>query len=92
MKDAEWKLFEGRTPQDYVTLYRDQLEYIDQKVLEGIKRILSSSPHQPLIVLQSDHGPASLLEWQNPTPESLRERMSILNAYYLPGTDYSVLD
>ena len=39
----------------------------------------------PIIIIQGDHGPASLDEWKNPGDDFLIERMGILNAYLLPG-------
>ena len=45
-----------------------------------------SSRGPPVIVLQGDHGPVSLLTGlAHPDDASLRERFRILNAYYLAG-------
>lgn len=37
--------------------YLQQLQFVNQRVLETIERILTESPRDPLIVLMSDHGP-----------------------------------
>jgi hypothetical protein len=37
-----------------------------------------------VIVLQADHGPGMYLDWETQANTCLRERFSILNAYYLP--------
>jgi hypothetical protein len=91
VKDAEWKLFEGRSAEDYVRYYTNQLIYADKRILESVENILAYSPEPPIVILQSDHGPASLLDWANPTDAAVQERMSILNAYYFPKQDYSIL-
>ena len=56
-----------------------------------MESILENTNRPSIIILQGDHGPASTLDWDNPTPESLKERFSILNAYYFFDQDYSNL-
>ncbi|HEY3476420.1 MAG TPA: hypothetical protein VGK56_17530 [Anaerolineales bacterium] len=62
--------------------YRDQAIYISSRMAEIIPAILTNSATPPIIVLQGDHGPT--------VASSPRSRMSILNAYYLPGADTSI--
>ena len=70
---------------DYVAGYRDQVTFLDGKVKEMVRRILLTSPQPPVIILQGDHGPGSMLNWDDPEPDELAERFAILNAYYIPG-------
>ncbi len=70
---------------EYVEQYRAQLEFITGKARTMVERILATSPRPPLIILQADHGPGSILNWDDPEPDQLTERMSILNAVHLPG-------
>ena len=69
--------------------YIDQLIFVDKKIEDLIDEILLRSELDPIMIIQSDHGPGLGFEsddrWQNPTRENLRERMRILNAYYLPN-------
>ena len=62
--------------------YRDQAIYISSRMAEIVPKIIASSPAPPVIVIQGDHGPT--------VASSPRARMSILNAYFLPGADASV--
>ncbi|MBI4142703.1 sulfatase-like hydrolase/transferase [Candidatus Uhrbacteria bacterium] len=68
--------------------YRDQVQFVNTRVLTTVDAILQASDPDPIIVIQGDHGSASLLEesdtWEHPSPQAVWERMSILNAYYLP--------
>jgi hypothetical protein len=50
-----------------------------------IDRILANSPEPPVIILQSDHGSGMGLSTECHNQTDLRERLSILNAYFLPG-------
>lgn len=50
-----------------------------------VDAILAQSPSPPVIVIQADHGPRTTKYWGKPSPAFLRERMSILSAFYLPG-------
>jgi hypothetical protein len=72
---------------EYVPGYRSQVTYITRRVEQAIDAILTNSREPPIIILQGDHGPGS--RWNcdsaDPRASDVKERMSILNAYYLPG-------
>lgn len=73
--------YKGRTyypPKDYALGYRNQTMYISGQILEVVRAILQDSARPPVIILQGDHGPSHF---------GGAERMSILNAYYLPGRE-----
>jgi hypothetical protein len=53
--------------------YPAEVKYVNKRVLEVVQAILSQSKTPPIIVMQGDHG------WDMPN------RMSIFNAYHLPG-------
>jgi hypothetical protein len=55
------------------TGYPDEIAYLDTRILKIVQTILANSATPPVIVIQGDHG------WDAAT------RMTILNAYYLPG-------
>jgi hypothetical protein len=61
--------------------YVDQVAFIDRSVVEIVDHILANSLERPIIVIQSDHGPASTGSLDRPDPRMLRERMPIFNAY-----------
>jgi hypothetical protein len=65
------------------SLYVDQLVYLNSRLIEVIDAILAASPHPPIIVVQGDHGTSSTKsdEGAGPLP---RERLAILNAYFVP--------
>ena len=73
------------TRSEYITGYRKQVQFVNQKVIEAIDTILANSVTPPIIIIQGDHGPGSHLVWDNPSKTCLWERTPILNAYYLPG-------
>jgi hypothetical protein len=58
---------------------------------ETVAEIMERSPEPPIIVLQADHGPGSMLDWDSPQDSNLRERMAIFNAYYFPDQNYEAL-
>ncbi|HEX2993485.1 MAG TPA: hypothetical protein VHP14_01600 [Anaerolineales bacterium] len=62
--------------------YRDQVIYANSRMLEVLPKIIANSSTPPIIVVQGDHGPT--------VPSSPRDRMSNLNAYYLPGAETAV--
>jgi hypothetical protein len=62
--------------------YRDQVIYINSRMMEIIPQIIANSSRPPIILIQGDHGPT--------VASSPRARMSNLSAYFLPGLDASV--
>ena len=83
------------TLEDERQRYLEQLLFVNKKVKTLVDEILSKSDVAPIIILQSDSGPQSTGQFDNPNAEltevQLNERMNILNAYYLPGKDNSLL-
>jgi hypothetical protein len=55
--------------------YVDQLIFIDGQIKSIVSTIIANSPTPPIIIIQGDHGP---------TGSGRPNRVSILNAYYLP--------
>jgi len=60
----------------YIQAYRDELTYLNQRMQDILQTILADSPVPPIIIVQADHGHDFA---------SSKDRMAILNAYYLPG-------
>jgi hypothetical protein len=79
------------TREDYRRGYTEQLAYINTAILNMLRQLTQDSLQQPVILLQGDHGPRSVMEWGSPSSDAMREAMAILNAYYLPGADTSSL-
>ncbi|MEX2014751.1 MAG: hypothetical protein WD885_02345 [Candidatus Saccharimonadales bacterium] len=79
--------------------YAEQTEYVNKRTLEMIDTILNNSDKPPIIILASDHGPASSLgqsDFNQTDPakfdrEGIKERHGILNTYYFPDRNYSKL-
>ena len=74
-------------------LYLDTVIFADTKIETLVDEIISKSVRPPIIVIQADEGPYAgvLKERGEEHSKRLRFRSSILNAYYLPGMDYSIL-
>jgi hypothetical protein len=69
--------------------YIEQLLFINQQVLQTIDSILANSESPPIIIIQGDHGPGTLSDYNSLENSCLYERYSILNAYYLPHVEKS---
>jgi hypothetical protein len=55
------------------------------KLQTTLDEIMTKSKQPPIIIIQSDHGPGSMLDWEKPEKTNMQERLGILLAYYLPG-------
>ncbi len=69
-------------PQNYIPLYTGQMTYLNRLVLTLVDQLQADPNYRPVIIIQGDHGPAAYLD--APGGPCVRERTSILNAYYLP--------
>ncbi len=74
----------GGSPEEYQRQYIDQLIYINSQIELAVDSILKNSSRPPVILIQGDHGPGSLLRRDSLEKSCLFERTSILSAYYLP--------
>ncbi len=72
---------------EYAPGYRAQVAYVIKRVEQAVDKILANSPEPPIIIIQSDHGSGSKLDTEDLSKSDVHERMSILNAYYLPGKE-----
>jgi phosphoglycerol transferase MdoB-like AlkP superfamily enzyme len=83
---SDGNYFKG-TNEDYQEGYREQVLYANQRIEQFIDHILSSGGPQPIIIIQGDHGSGLYLDNDSMAATCTRERFSILNAYYFPGTE-----
>jgi len=86
LNDGSHTVFNEEDRRRYVEDYRNQLVFTNKKIRAALNEILRKSDRPAVIILQSDHGPGSRLDWENPEETYMKERMSILNAVYLPET------
>jgi hypothetical protein len=74
--DFQERMWSQREP------YIEQLEFVNARILEVVRRLIGDSAQAPVIVLQSDHGP-SLGDYE--APERRRIRFATFSAVLLPG-------
>ena len=86
--DGSHILDRGLTREGYISHYKDQAKFTTDRILEVIEKIISETSPPPVIILQSDHGPGSMLDWEDYTKSDLDERYGIINAYLLPDRNY----
>jgi len=79
------------TRSEYMNYYIDQLDFLNTKMVQVVNSILSSAEIDPVIIIQGDHGPGSFLCHESLEQTYLKDRMSILNVYHIPGIDNKVL-
>ncbi len=69
----------------------EQLEFANTKIMQLVDEILERSDTPPIIIIQGDEGPYpptcldSQFNWTRATDSELKLKLSILNAYFLPG-------
>jgi hypothetical protein len=69
---------------EYVSGYRDQVRFVTGRLTALVQQLLERPGPAPVIVLHGDHGPGSMLHWEDARATSMSERMSIFAAYYFP--------
>ncbi len=75
----------GLTRKEFGRRYVGQVAYLNSRVLDTVDRILAASAKPPVIILLSDHGSGSGLNWQDLAHSDLDERSANLLATYTPG-------
>ena len=55
--------------------------------MQIVEQILTESAKPPVIIIQADHGIGFDFDPNNPSNESIEQKMSIFSAYYLPGIE-----
>lgn len=70
----------GLTPELSIKGYLNNIRFINNRIPDLLRQIIQNSDSPPVIILQGDHG----LIYEE-------YKYNILNAYYLPGSDYSKL-
>jgi hypothetical protein len=83
--DGSHYMQNGGSIEEYRMRYSQYAEWLNGKLVAAIDSIIAGSDELPIIILQADHGPGSGLDWDDISNTNLAERMSILNAYLLPG-------
>ena len=70
--------------EEYWKGYGGQVTFVSTEIIKVIDAILAKSKTPPVILLMSDHGPASMFNWNLNTPGCLWERTGNLYAILLP--------
>jgi hypothetical protein len=63
--------------------YIDQVKFVNKEIIKVIEKILDEN-EKSIIIIQSDHGSGFDIDWKNPDESMILQRLSILNAYYVP--------
>jgi len=79
--DGTWL---DNVPENQVIGYRDQVNYVNTRVITIVDKLLNESPEPPIILIQGDHG--APINWEG-YGSSRENKLAILNAYYLPGIE-----
>jgi hypothetical protein len=68
----------------YDEYYGPQVTYLNTLLGATVRRILAQSSRPPIIIIQGDHGPGSVPDWDRLTREQVLEQPDIFYAVYLP--------
>ena len=63
--------------------YIDQVKFVNKEIVKVIEKILDED-EKSIIIIQSDTGSGFDINWKNPDESMILQRLSILNAYYVP--------
>jgi hypothetical protein len=79
------------TKEEYIVGYKNQMTYINSRILDLMQHLIVDSEIAPIIILQGDHGPKSSMDGTLVSYDVFKETMAILNAYYFPDGVYDTL-
>ena len=65
--------------------YLDQLIFASKKILELSDRILENTNRESVIIIMSDHGYRTNIDWENPSNQDYISGFNNLAAYYMPN-------
>jgi len=88
---SHYHRFQREEVERYIDSYNKQLVFITKKIEIAIAAIIRNPKRTSIIIMQSDHGPGSALDWENPYRTNLKERLAILNTIYFPDGRYDSL-
>jgi hypothetical protein len=75
----------GGSRADYRQGYRNQVQFLMNRLSAVVESLLRHKGPSPVIVLHGDHGPGMRLDWNSAERTDMDERTSIFAAYRLPG-------
>ncbi len=85
-EDADWLIHGSRLSRpQYREAYCEQLRFVNLRMKKVIDEILGNSSRPPIILVISDHGVRSETIWEDVARTNVKECLSNLGAYYLPG-------
>ncbi len=65
--------------------YIQQLKFANKMTMKVINEILSDNGRDSIIIIQSDHGERTKIDWTNPTEEMIKQGLNNINAIYFPN-------
>ena len=89
--DADGYRLMGGTSAEYTEEYSDQLNFLLDQIIIIVDEILLEAKTPPILIIQGDHGPGSMITQHHLEETNLDERFSIMNAYYFPDQNYDTL-
>jgi hypothetical protein len=71
--------------------YVDQLKFTNKMVQEMVEKIIYENKKSKIIIIQSDHGNAVPMDWENPNEKMKHDRMSNINYIFVADKNRSSL-
>tara|TARA_B100000029_G_scaffold458671_1_gene488242 strand:- start:231 stop:701 length:471 start_codon:yes stop_codon:yes gene_type:complete len=81
--DSEGNYLAYTIKSDDKDAYLQQLIFTEKKILELVDVIQKKSPESVIIIL-SDHGFRSDIDWENPSDDDLIRGFNVITAFYFP--------
>lgn len=82
---SEYMNINKKSRKEYIDGCRDQIIYLNRKLLHLVKDARRRSTRPTVIILQGDHGPGAYYDQHKASKTNLQDRFSILTAVYFSG-------